>query len=162
MDFPGAGQGEPMEQVWSLLVASGVVLAVDLVVVSCFLAVLIYYLITMSAALAKVSPENRDMEPGQVYLALIPCFNIVWLFFVVFRVASSLAKEFNERGIAYQGDVGERLGMLGCISMCIGCTPIWIVFGILHARRIKAYVRQLEAAPPKPTVPADDGYAEGY
>lgn len=45
-------------------------------------------------ALAIVRPENRRLQPGLVWLQLIPIFNYVWIFIVVRRIADSLAKEY--------------------------------------------------------------------
>lgn len=53
----------------------------------------ILYLLTLQKALEAVSPENRQMPPGQVWLSLIPFFNFVWMFFVVNKIADSFQLE---------------------------------------------------------------------
>jgi len=46
----------------------------------------IFYLLTLQKALSRVSPRNRLMEPGMVWLSLIPLFNIIWAFFIATRI----------------------------------------------------------------------------
>lgn len=53
----------------------------------------IFYFISLQKALEAVSPENRMMPPGQVWLSLIPLFNFVWMFFVVNKIADSFRLE---------------------------------------------------------------------
>src|SRR5262249_23624412 len=80
----------------------GPILGMFCLIVGAFLVVAlviaIFYLLTLHRALDKVSPRNRLMEPGMVWLSLIPCFNIIWAFFVATRVPDSLRNEFQERG----------------------------------------------------------------
>jgi hypothetical protein len=64
-----------------------------LLLLALFLLPTIFYLITMQKALEAVSPENRQMPPGQVWLSLIPLFNFVWMFFVVNKIAESFQLE---------------------------------------------------------------------
>lgn len=61
-----------------------------------YLGVLVYVMIMNYNALGAISPRNQDMQPGMVFLLLIPCFNLVWYFFVVSRVASSLEKGISQ------------------------------------------------------------------
>ena len=37
------------------------------------------------------------MEPGMVWLMLVPCVNIVWQFVIAIRVPESLRNEFRDR-----------------------------------------------------------------
>jgi hypothetical protein len=53
----------------------------------------IFYFISLQKALEAVSPENRQMPPGQVWLSLIPLFNFVWMFYVVNKIADSFQLE---------------------------------------------------------------------
>src|SRR5688500_569860 len=57
------------------------------------------FLAALGRVLRRVEPENRRMEPGQVWLNLIPIFNLVWATVTVERVAESLRNEFRERGM---------------------------------------------------------------
>lgn len=53
----------------------------------------IFYFISLQKALEAVSPENRQMPSGQVWLCMIPIFNFVWMFFVVNKIADSFQLE---------------------------------------------------------------------
>lgn len=64
-----------------------------LVMLLLFLIPTIFYLVSLQKALEVVSPENRMMPPGQVWLSLIPIFNFVWMFFVVNKIAASFQLE---------------------------------------------------------------------
>ena len=79
------------------------------------LVVLILFLLTLQRTLAKCSPQNRTMEPGMVWLNLIPCFNIVWQFVTVNRVADSLKNEFESRGERRDETYGRTLGIIGLV-----------------------------------------------
>lgn len=41
------------------------------------LVVAIFYLLTLMRALQKCSPQSRTMQPGMVWLLLIPLFNLI-------------------------------------------------------------------------------------
>ena len=86
------------------------------------LALNLMFLTTLKRLLEQCAPHNRLMEPGQVYLNLIPCFGSIWMFFTVSRVGQSLRNEFDERGTDLPGDYGQQLG----ISFA-GLTLSWII-----------------------------------
>jgi hypothetical protein len=88
------------------------------------LALAIWFYVTTYSALNAVSPNNRDMEPGMVFLMLIPCFGIVWFFFVIIRVASSLRKEYDDRGIREDGDFGQLMGILSGVLPCVNLVTL--------------------------------------
>jgi bacteriorhodopsin len=101
------------------------------------LAYVVFMYMTMYQALNAVSPRNRDMEPGMIFLMLIPCFGIVWYFFVVIRIASSLEKEFADRGLKEDGDFGRLLGILVIIP-CVG-----FICGVMWLMKLRGYTAQL-------------------
>jgi len=88
-----------------------------------FLIPFIFYLLTLQKALNRCSPENRAMNPGMVWLTLIPLFGLVWQFFVVINVAKSLGAEFLKRGQAEEPQPGKTLGLVMCILSCCGIIP---------------------------------------
>jgi len=53
----------------------------------------IIFLISQQNALKSIRPENRLMQPGLVWLQLIPLFGNFWQFFVVRRIAGSFRRE---------------------------------------------------------------------
>jgi hypothetical protein len=87
---------------------AGVALAVGLIVA-------IFYLLTLQKALSRVSPRNRLMEPGMVWLMLVPCVNIIWQFMIAINVPGSLRNEFRDRGRDDGSDYGKSIALTNCI-----------------------------------------------
>jgi len=86
----------------------------------------IFYLISMQGALEAVSPKNRSLTPGLVWLYLIPLFNLIWQFFIVVNVSASLKREYTERQAQNVGDCGYGLGIAMCIvSVCAIIPILW-------------------------------------
>lgn len=117
-----------------------------------FLVVVILFLMTLSKALNRCHPDTRTMEPGAVWLNLIPCFNIVWQFITVIRVAESLDREFYERRLDRRGDdYGKTVGLASCILRLLGGIPyIGALFGlagfvclIVYWVKVAGYSREL-------------------
>jgi len=61
--------------------------------------------------LKEVPSEYRVMEPGQVWLLLIPCFAVIWNFWVFQRVPQSFHNYFASQGRTDFGDCGGQLGL---------------------------------------------------
>lgn len=102
-----------------------------IVLVAIGLTIAICYLLTLSKALKRCSPDNRTMEPGMVWLNLVPCLNIVWQFVTVIRVSESLDNEFYARGYRREGDYGKNLGIAYCALNLVGAIPyIGVIFSI--------------------------------
>ena len=94
----------------------GIVLIVVFVALIIFLVPYIFYLITLQNTLKAVSPHNRLMPPGQVWLNLIPLFGMVWHFIVVDKISQSLRLELNERNITHdEPKPAYNLGLTMCI-----------------------------------------------
>lgn len=117
--------GPPEELILTILLGF---LCVVLVIA---LVVMIFFLRTLSTALSRCRPANRAMEPGQVWLNLIPIFSIVWQFITVIRVADSLRNEFYDRGWDDRQDFGRGMGMASCTLNLLGAIPyIGMLFGL--------------------------------
>lgn len=124
------------------------------VAVSCLvgLAITIFYLLTLQKCLNRVSPVNRAMNPPMVWLNLIPLFNLVWMFITVLKIAESLVKEAQARGINL-GDGGKTLGLAYAILGVCGIIPIVgiasslaaVVCWIMYWVKIAGYSSQLAA-----------------
>jgi len=65
------------------------------IVIAIVLIPAIFFLITQQNTLKAILPENRTMNPGEVWLQLIPIFGWVWQFFVVARISDSIRNEYN-------------------------------------------------------------------
>jgi hypothetical protein len=143
---PGGG-GPPPEFIVFLIVFIGLILLV-------FLTVYILYLLTLSRALEQCSRKNRTMEPGMVWLNLVPCLNLVWQFMTVNAVAESLGNEFYSRRMDRRGeDYGKGLGIATCALHLAGAIPYlgalftlpWLVCFILYWVKIAGFSKQLAA-----------------
>jgi tellurite resistance protein TehA-like permease len=117
------------------------------------LGVMIVWLLHMSKALDNVSQDFRNMNPGAVWLTMIPLFGLVWQFMVVNAVAHGLVKEFNSRGlITSEAKPGNGVGQTGCILICCSIIPIagygfgiiGLIFIVFHLMRIRQYISELE------------------
>ncbi|HUB51368.1 MAG TPA: hypothetical protein VL986_04430 [Terracidiphilus sp.] len=128
-----------------------------------FLIPAIFYLITLQNALVKCPPGVRTMEPGMVWLLLIPLFHLIWQFFVVMALGNSLGNEFRRRGIPCPDPLpGQSIGMAMCICGCCGIIPIinflalpaafvlWIVYWVKIAEFSRALDIPLAMYTPPP------------
>ena len=134
-------------QPWHILVI------MVLFVLPLFLLPLIFYILTLSRALRKCSLASVSLEPGMLWLLLIPFVNLVWHFFVVMGMAKSLANECRARGIALaEPEPGQPIGIAMCI--CGACTIIpllgllaglaHVILWIIYWVKIAEYSRMLD------------------
>jgi len=146
----GGGAGKGVDEAFWIAFAIGMVIVL---VIS--LAIGILFLMTLSKCLKRCSPRNRTMEPGQVWLNLIPCFSIVWQFITVSRISESLGREFRDRGLRRDGDFGNGVGMTYCICNCLGWIPIvnyispivGLVCFIIYWVKIAGFSKELAEGP---------------
>jgi hypothetical protein len=133
----------------ALLVVLGVIILVSLIIG-------ILFLLTLHKALARCAPRNRTMEPGMVWLNLIPIVSLVWMFITVARISESLKNEFRSRGWHRRDDdYGNTLGMTTCalniasiipyIGGCLGLAAL-ICF-IIYWVKIAGYSGRLATRP---------------
>jgi hypothetical protein len=116
----------------------------------------ILFLLTLQKALARCQPRNRTMEPGMVWLNLIPLFNIVWQFITVARIAESLRLEYRSRGWHRRNEnYGNTLGITSCILGLVGWIPLigpilslaGLVCRIIYWVKIAGYSSRLASRP---------------
>ncbi len=139
-----------MEQSQSHELAAGLgLMGIAFIAFAVLLVPMIFYLLTLQKALNRCAPECRAMNPGMVWLMLIPLFNVVWQFFVVINLAKSLGAEFQKRSISEDPSPGQTLGLVMCVANLI-CGPVGLVCWILYWVKIAGYSAKL-AAPPAPT-----------
>ena len=85
----------------------------------------IFYIITLQNTLEAISAPNRKMESGNVWLLLIPLFNVVWHFIVVNNVADSIRAEADTNGIRIaENRLGYNIGLAMCIANCFFFIPM--------------------------------------
>ena len=84
------------------------------------------------------------MEPGMVWLNLIPLFSLVWMFITIIKISESLQKEYRDRGMrADDPEFGKMTGILYMVFSIIGCGPVGLVFFILYWVKIAGFKNQL-------------------
>jgi hypothetical protein len=124
------------------------------------------FMFAVARVLRKVSPENRRMEPGQVWLNLVPIFNIVWATVTVERVAESLRNEFRERGMDGPEERYGRGRGLTAITLLLMVIPpqlalvTWPLacgYAIAYWRQLNRYAERLRPGAYSPP-PTDEGW----
>ena len=120
-----------------------------------FILPLIFFIITLQNALLAVSPHNRKMPAGNVWLLLIPVFNIVWLFLVVGNIADSYRSEFMERNIpSDEARPSYNIGLATAVLQCCCIIPVlnilagfgFLVCWIIYWVKVAGLKNQLEYA----------------
>jgi hypothetical protein len=129
------------------------------IVALCVLAIGIAYIAFLSGVLRKCAPSSRTMQPGMVWLLLLPLFNLVWNFLVVIALADSLGNEFRLRNLQTDDPKpGKSIGI--AMAVCGACgivpflnilaLPVQFVLWIVYWVKIAGYSRQLDY----PLIPA--------
>jgi hypothetical protein len=96
------------------------------VVFAVVIVIWVFYFLTLQRALSRVAPHNRLMEPGMVWLGLIPIFNVIWNFFIVTRVPDSLRNEFKDQGRDDFSDYGRGIGLTYAVLVAVSFPLSWI------------------------------------
>ena len=132
-----AGQGADAGTMMGIMCFYGVVIVIAVIVQ-------IFFLKTLSKCFQQIAPRNRSMEPGQVWLALIPLFGTVWIILTILRLAESLEKEYRSRGLQGDGDFGKQSGLIYIVSSFI-CGCVAVVFWIIYWMKISGYTKELSS-----------------
>ena len=112
----------------------------------------IYYMLTLQSVLKEISPENRKMQPEQVWLSFIPIFGMIWQYYIVARLADSLKLELRKRNIwSDEKRPGYRVGLSFCRLLSSSIIPYFgllttiggLVCWILYWLRINEYRSRL-------------------
>lgn len=104
----------------ALLAGAFVFLVIFLLII---LVIYILYLLTLQNALKRVSVGNRTISPGNVWLMLIPIFNIIYAFILYPKISESLKNEFESRNNPQSGDYAKTLGIVNAAG-----GPVNIIF----------------------------------
>jgi len=116
----------------------------------------IFYLVTLSRALSKCSIHSRTLEPGTIWLLLVPVVSLVWHFFVVLGLAKSLGNEFRARNDSgTEPEPGKSIGIAMCVCAACGIIPIvnllalpaHVVLWIIYWSKIADFSRRLDHVP---------------
>jgi len=114
---------------------------------------MIFFLLHLQKILNKCNINNRGMDPGMVWLNLIPLFNWGWMFYTIFKITDSLKAEFKERNIIPDdSEFSHPIGLAYCITcVCsiipflgylsaIACLVLWIIYWV----KTYKYSKQLD------------------
>ena len=114
------------------------------------------FLMTMKNCLEQISPDNRDLQPSQLWLNLIPVFNLYWMFVTASRFARSMAAEQHHRAstaasaTAAKGQMTAALFIGFMVSILLGAW-VWIFFA--------AWILALAASSTHPEAPVSQALA---
>lgn len=117
------------------------------------LIVMLIWLIVMNKALDQVSHDLRRMEPGAIWLCLIPVFGFVWQFMVTNAVSEGIAKELLARNMLPKEEKpAYGYGLSGCILLCCCFVPyvgvciaiIGLALMVVHMIKITEYNSELQ------------------
>lgn len=82
-----------------------------------------FFAIAIIKTLELISPQNRRIVPGLVWLIVIPGFNLLCNFFVAIRLSESLKNELDDRDFEVSGRPTLLLGLAYAI---ISVLPIFL------------------------------------
>jgi len=152
-----------MDNVTLIRLVSGIL---ALFVFAGFIVVTVFFILTLSRALSKCSPAARTIQPGTLWLLLVPLLNLVWNFIVVLGMAKSLGNEFKARGA--QGVEPEPEKSIGiAMAVCAVCAAIPVVgiiaglaslvLWILYWVKMAEFSRKLDVSPATGGMPLAPG-----
>lgn len=130
------------------------------------LLLVISFLTTLAHVLRRITPENRRLEPGQVWLCLIPIFNLVWATVTVDRVAESIRNEYLSRGLDRPTEkYGRAAGFTVLVLLATGVLlypalityPVAFIFWVVYWVQLSRYGRELKSGTYRPP-PTDEGW----
>jgi len=75
------------------------------------LTVAILYLLNLQNLMKEIEIKNREVEPTNVWLMLIPLFNLVYDFILFPKISDSVKKELTDRKMEETGNYGRSLAI---------------------------------------------------
>ena len=93
------------------------------VILAVYLLVYVFFCITFTRAMSQVSPTNRRIAPGLIWLTLIPWLGTIWMIFMTIFAAESFANEQRSRGATDPGKPTMAMGLVFSITGVLGLIP---------------------------------------
>jgi hypothetical protein len=118
-----------------LLMSSNILIAIAT------LGVVIRFFYNMQQAMNTISPKNRVMDGGMVWLNLVPLLNFVWVFIFNNALQNSYRKEFSERGIREKVDLGSGI-VYPVLNLAMFIFPFFV--GLLIAEGNQGILEEIE------------------
>ncbi len=133
----------------------GFIILFILLILAIFLVPLIFFLLQLQKLLNACTPGSRQMEPGMVWLNLIPLFSLGWMIYTVIKIRDTLKIEFPARNLETDDpEFSFPIGLaMGICSAC-GIIPFLgyltgiasLVLLILYWIKMHKYTAILESA----------------
>jgi len=132
-------------------------------ILAVFIAVKVLFLWSLYKNLKNISPNNRKMEPGMVWLNLIPCFSLAWIIYTVIKIRDSNELEFKENNLKSNFDLNFGVGIAYAVLDIISAIPYagiltgipglvcWIIYWVTLSNMTAALT---EAKKSKVSIPA--------
>jgi hypothetical protein len=98
------------------------VLGVFLLTVLVTLAIHVVICLLLYKCFDRIPQEHRRLNPALVWLLMIPCFSLIWNFFVYPNLAKSFGAYFEAKGGGNVGDCG--LGIAWAYAICFVLTLV--------------------------------------
>ena len=103
-----------------MLIAGGIVMLLIIGLIAIVIA--IFYLLNLQNLMKSIKEENREVPPSNVWLMLIPVFNLIYAFILYPKISASVKKELESRGL--EGDGSKNLGLALAITGALGIVPV--------------------------------------
>jgi hypothetical protein len=154
-EFPAEFGGDDFEDLPPAVQA--IVILIGLLFFLVLLSITIFIIYLLYTFLKALPPEYRLMDPTLVWLLLIPCFNLIWNFFVYPRIAKSYQNFFVAHGRTDVGDCGAGLGIayaicavlvsIPCVNYITGifCGPAMLILLIIYLVRLHGLKREIQS-----------------
>ena len=138
--FPnGPGAGPPAAFLAGIL---GFYCVLFVLAIATFIAHIVLF-IRMSGVLSEVSQHNRKMEPGLVWLNLVPMLSTVWIILSVLWISDSLKAEYDEREMLGDSDFGKTMGIVFYVTTLV-CFPIGLLVLFMYRTKLGGYLEELQ------------------
>ncbi len=116
-------QSQPQMPEGMEVMMGGAWLLMAFVAIAISIAISIVIILIVQSFYKRIPAEHRKMEPGMVWLLLIPCFGTVWNFFVFLKLSDSFKSYFDSQGITDVGDCVRTLSLVYCIATVLCVIP---------------------------------------
>lgn len=121
----------------------------------------------LTRVLGRVRPELRRMEPGEVWVNLIPVVNLVWPVVTIERVGESVRAELEARGLATKKDAyGKTSGIIALTLLGVFfllppagviTIPFALIYTVVYWVQMNGYARRMREEAVA-AVPVDEGW----
>lgn len=131
----------------------GVLAIYELLFLLLFLVPYVFFLFTLYRTAQQITVQNRKLVPAQVWLLLIPLFNLIWMFVVINKLAASIKQECDRLNITYNQqtptkDIGNVYALLAIASLMpviglffgLAAFICWIIYWTQVARYRKLFI----------------------